>query len=105
MPLGVYVLGQTANEAVNSHMFIQLAINKSGDIEGTYYNTSTDVTYAIDGVADKGTQQAAFKLSDHPNSPSVTTGVYNLTQNETNVKVHFNDGSVQNWVLIKISET
>ena len=80
-PLGVFAVGKNATLAANSHMFVQLALDKNGeDIAGTYYNATTDQTHEIVGTVDKESQLAAWWLADNPQSPIVSTGLYNLTK-------------------------
>jgi hypothetical protein len=105
MPLGVFALGPDEQRAAVSNMFIQLALNRNGEVGGTYYNSSTDETFEIDGEVDPETQQIAFNLSDNPNTPMVITGLYNLTQDETDATIQFPDGTEQTWVLIRINDS
>lgn len=102
LPLGVFAAGATAEQASYSSMFVQLAIDKEGDIAGTYYNAVTDQTHPLAGLVDRGTQQAVWKVSDNPNSPLMSTGIYNLTQDEVPVQVNFPDGSQQTWILVRL---
>jgi hypothetical protein len=101
-PLGVFAVGKNAQLAANSFMFVQLAINKNGDIAGTYYNAATDQNHEIVGSVDKDTQQAAWELADNPNSPVMSTGLYNLTREMTEVAVDFPDGEDQTWTYVRI---
>jgi hypothetical protein len=104
LPLGVYSAGQSTNDAGYSNLFVQLAIDKSGDIAGTYYNASTDEAHPLEGLVDKDTQEAVWKVSDNPQSPIMTTGLYNLTQDVATVEVHFPNGTVQAWVLVRVKQ-
>lgn len=99
LPLGIYALTKADIQAT-PNMYIQLALNKSGEIAGTYYNSTTDAAYPLEGSVDKSTQRVAFKVSNSENSPIIETGLYNLTQNEAPVSLHFADGDTQNWVLV-----
>lgn len=103
-PLGVYAVGKNEQLAGNSFMFVQLAINKNGDLAGTYYNATTDQTRELVGSVDKNTQQAAWSLADNPNSPIISTGLYNLTQDMTDVAVDFPDGTAQTWVYVRMQQ-
>lgn len=103
LPLGVFALGSTAEQAPYSNMVIQLAVNKNGELAGTYYNAATDQTKPIEGMVDKKTQKAAWKLSNQPDSPIASTGIYNLTQDTATIQVHFPDGTDQSKVLVRIN--
>lgn len=104
MPLGTFAVGKDAMQASYSNMFVQLAINKQGDLEGTYYNASTDQVHALEGTVDRLTQEVLWKMKDKNNSPLMMTGLYNLTQDVVNVKVQFVTGVLENWVLVKLEE-
>lgn len=102
LPLGVFAAGTDSEQAAYSNMVVQLAVSGEGFIGGTYYNATTDQTRQIEGSIDKETQQAVWKLSDNPDSPVMTTGVYNLTQDVVPVQVHFQDNFEQPWVLVRL---
>ncbi len=104
LPLGVFAVGQTPNAAAYTTMFVQLALDKQGHIAGSYYNTATDEVHELDGIVDQYTQEAAWKVSDNPNSPTMTTGLYNLTQDAAIIQVHFQDGHNQNWTYVRVNQ-
>ncbi|MCE5316608.1 MAG: hypothetical protein LLG04_04515, partial [Parachlamydia sp.] len=103
LSLGVFVAARSEDDAAYSPMFVQLAINKEGDLAGTYYNAARDQIYPLDGLVDRESQQAVWKMSDDPDSPIMTTGLFNLTQDVAPIQVHFSDGSDQSWVLVRLS--
>lgn len=104
LSLGIFITGQSATQASFSNIVIQLALNKKGEISGTYYNAATDKAYEIEGLVDKESQQAVWSLSNNPFSPIMSTGIYNLTQDQTTVLVNFPDGIVQTWVLVRLNQ-
>lgn len=104
MPLGVFALAREGAQASTPSMYLQLALNKQGVIAGTYYNSSTDKTYPIEGLVNKDTRQAAWKMADSSSSPIASAGIYNLTENESPVRIHFPDGSSQDWLLVRLNE-
>ena len=104
LPLGVFAVGQDLGEAQDSDLFMQLALSKEGEISGTYYNALTDDTHPIEGSVDSGTQEAAWKISDDPYSPIMTTGLYNLTQDTATIQVYFSDAPQQTWFLARVNE-
>lgn len=104
LPLGVFAVAQKEEEAAYSNLFMELAANKQGIIAGTYYNSSTDRTYALDGYIDQQTQEAYFRLSDQPESPLLSTGIFNLTQDVVPILVDFPQDGDQNWVLVRVEE-
>lgn len=102
MPLGVFAAGRTLQDVNYSSQFIQLALGKEGQLAGTYYNAATNQVHPLGGTIDKETQLAAWTVTDDPNSPVMTTGIYNLTQDKLDVKVHFPNGVEQSWVLVRL---
>lgn len=104
LPLGVFAIGRDENAAAESNVLMQLALKKNGEIFGTYYSTNSDVTYEIEGMVDRESQRAVWKVSDKPEAPIISTGIYNLTQDATEVTVHYNDGLEQTWMLVRLEE-
>ncbi len=102
LPLGIFAAGKDVDQAVYSNMFVQLALDKEGDIAGTYYNATTDQTHPLEGAVDNETQQVVWKVADQPLSPVMKTGLYNLSQDVVTVQVIFPDGTVQLWVLVRL---
>lgn len=84
-------------------MFLQLAVSKQGVINGTWQNTSTDDSQQIEGMVDKQTQRAAW-TPDGKSWPVMETGIVNLTQDTTPALVHFEDGSTQQWLLVRLDK-
>lgn len=102
MPLGVYALGQNVEQMGVTHRFLQLAMNRQGKINGIFYNSLNDKTQNITGLIDKDSQQVYFQFAYSSNSPIASTGLYNLTEDQTALKVNFNDGSEQTWIMVRL---
>ncbi|MEW6139864.1 MAG: hypothetical protein AB1733_16700 [Thermodesulfobacteriota bacterium] len=103
LPLGVFALSQ--DNVASSNMVLQLAINKDGVIAGTYYNTGTDTVRPIKGMVDKKSQRAAWTFADGKNTDIIMeTGIYNLTQDETEALVHFGKDKTQQWLMVRLKE-
>ncbi len=105
LPLGVFAVGSTPQEAAYSTIFMQLAINKQGDIAGTYYNSATGQSFEMDGDIDPQTQLATWQISQGTSPAILETGIYNLTQDVVYVQVTFPGGSVQNWTLVRVDDS
>ena len=104
MPLGVFAV--TAEGVNATTMYLQLAVSKNGVIAGTFYNESTGVTHAVEGMVDEKTQRAAWRAVDGTNANVVMeTGVYNLTQDQAPVLVHFGPEQTQNALLVRLEES
>jgi hypothetical protein len=103
LPLGVFALSH--GNVASSNMILQLAINKDGAIAGTYYNTGTDAVRPIKGMVDKKSQRAAWTFADGKNTDIIMeTGIYNLTQDETEALVHFGKDKTQQWLMVRLKE-
>ena len=100
MPLGTFGVSTSDKEAEPTHT-VQIAVNKDGVISGTLYNTETDTAKAILGQVDKETQRVAFRIGENENIVA-ETGLYNLTQDEVPLLVHFGKDKQENWLLIRM---
>ena len=101
MPLGVFAL--THEQKGEPDMLLQLAVSKEGIIAGTYTNTLTDTTLPVEGMVDRETQRAAWTIGDNKNTV-LETGIYNLTQDETPVLVHFGKDRTQTWLMVRLEQ-
>jgi hypothetical protein len=71
-----------------------------------YYNESTGVTHPIEGMVDEETQRAAWKAVDGSNPDVVMeTGLFNLTQDQAPVLVHFGPEEPQTALLVRLDES
>lgn len=103
MPLGVFSISNGSKDEITPNMFLQLALNKDGTISGTFYNTTTNEVYELEGEVDSSTKRAFWKIVDNKDSPVVETGIYNLTQDIVPILIHFSNGLTQNKVLIRVN--
>jgi hypothetical protein len=99
LPLGVFTL--THGEQSEPTMFVQLAVTKSGLIGGTYRNIATNEVQTVSGRVDPNTQRAAWIIGD--NSRFVMeAGIYNLTQDQAPVLMHWGTEQTQTWLLTRV---
>jgi hypothetical protein len=103
MPLGTFAVASHQKDADPSRV-IQFAVNKQGVISGTLYNKETDQAQTVQGQVDKQTQRVAFRIGDSENIV-VETGLYNLTQDEAPVMVHFGADKVENYLLVRLKQS
>lgn len=105
MPLGVFAItpSDEADEDVDPSLFLQLAVSKQGIISGSLQNTTANTVKAIEGMVDKETQRAAWTEVGQTR-PIMEAGISNLTQDTTPVLVHFADGSIQQWLLVRLDK-
>jgi hypothetical protein len=103
LPLGVFALTTKEGDVEDSTLFLQLAISKEGIIAGTFQDTATEKTLEVEGTVDQQSQRAAWGPVGE-DWPIVETGVYNLTENEVGVLVHFEEGQTQQWTMVRLDE-
>ena len=84
---------------------LQLAVSKDSVITGIYYNDATETERPIEGTVDAETQRAAWTFADGQDTHIVMeTGIYNLTEDEAAVLVHFGADTAQNWTMVRLEE-
>ena len=103
LPLGVFALTKKGDSVEDSTLFLQLAVSKEGIIAGTLQNTSTGKSTEVEGAVDQDSQRAAWGPIGK-DWPIMETGVYNLSENQLDALVHFEDGSTQQWSLARMDD-
>ncbi len=98
-PLGVFGLAQGDQD--NLTAMVQLATNKDGTIAGNFADLLTGNTLPVKGSVDKQTQRAAWTVGDNTDTV-YETGIYNLTQEQTPMLVHFGKDRTQQWLLVRL---
>lgn len=99
LPLGVFGLVVDGQE--NTDKLFQLAVNKAGLIRGNYYDVLSDQVLPIEGAVDAKTQRAAWHAKDKPDIV-METGIYNLTNDEVPVLVHFGPDKTEQRMLVRL---
>ena len=100
MPLGTFAV-VTNKEEEEPATVIQLAVSKNGIVSGTLYNRVKDDTRSIQGQVDKETQRVAFRIADSDNVV-METGLYNLTQEEAPVMVHYGTETIKYYLFVRL---
>ena len=102
MPLGVFAViaeeGQTKTDKV-----VQLALNKEGVIRGNLQDALAHTVIPVVGAVDKKTQRVALKL-EGSDAVVVETGLYNLTNDEVPLLVHFAPDRQEPRTLIRLKQ-
>ncbi len=101
LPLGVFTI--VDEDVPESTMFLQLAVSKTGVIAGMFQNTTTGTVVPLEGNVDAKSSRVAVKPAGKE-SPLFETGLYNLIQDQTQVLVHFEDGKVQQGLLVRVDK-
>jgi hypothetical protein len=100
LPLGTFAL-TTDKQDTEPNRILQLAVDKQGIISGTMYNTQSEESQAIQGSVDKETQRVAFRFGENENVVA-ETGLFNLTQNEAPVLMHFGPDWNETYLLVRL---
>jgi hypothetical protein len=100
LPLGTFAVSMNEKDVEPSHV-IQLAVSKDGIVSGTLHNIDTDQCQTVQGQVDKDTQRVAFRLGES-DSIVAETGLYNLTQEEAPVLIHFGTERTENYLLVRL---
>ena len=100
-PLGIFALVK-GDEQVSNDIF-QLALDADGVVRGNYYNAVADQVTPVSGSLDKKSQRVAWRIGD---SKDVVyeTGLYNLTQEESGVLVHFGTDRTEQYTLVRVEQ-
>ncbi len=100
MALGTFAV-ETSPQDSSTTRVLQLAVDRQGIISGTMHNSSTNQSYVVQGQVDKQTQRVAFTIGDK-SDVVMETGIYNLTQQQTPVLVHFGPDKTENYLLVRL---
>ena len=100
-PLGVFSLVQ--GQQRNSTSVFQLAVDKNGVIRGNYDNLLTNEVKPVQGKIDKKSMRAAWTVGSNK-TVVYDTGLYNLTQPQGSILIHFNKGKTEQWNLVRLDE-
>jgi hypothetical protein len=102
LPLGVFAViseeGQTQTDKL-----VQLAINRDGVIKGNFQDVLTDKVTPVSGALDKTSQRVSLKLEGN-DTLVVETSLYNLTNDEVPVLVHFGPDRQEGRVFIRLKK-
>jgi hypothetical protein len=101
LPLGVFEA--IPPDEKSSKMMMQLAVNKAGIIRGNYFNTGDNNSQLIEGSINKKTARAAWCVADKQDV-IFDTGLYNLTQDESPVLVHYGKNKQEQWTLVRLKQ-
>ena len=101
-PLGTFSMAVRQDE-VDPDRIVQLATNKKGLVSGTVFNRRSGNLYNVQGRVDPETQRVAFTIGSDRNTV-FETGLYNLTQDQTPVLVHFSARQQDTYMFARLPE-
>ena len=100
LPLGVFaIIGEPTQ--TQSDRVVQLALNKEGVVRGNLQDSLADKVLPVVGAVDKKTQRVAVRLEGNE-SLVVETGLYDLTNDEVPILVHFGPDRQETRTLIRL---
>jgi hypothetical protein len=100
LPLGVFAVISEPTQTQTDKV-LQLAMNKEGIIRGNYQDFLTEKVTPVTGAVNKETQRVALKLEGN-DSVVVETGLYNLTNDEVPVLLHFDADRQEARTLMRL---
>jgi hypothetical protein len=104
MPLGVFAITQDGEPSgAEPTLYLQLTVSKQGILAGTLQNTADDSVKYVEGMVDRQTQRAAWTVEGQTR-PLMETGIGNLTQDTAPALLHFDDGTTQQWLLVRLEQ-
>lgn len=101
LPLGNFAFS-TREQDTRPTRVVQLAVNRQGIVSGMHYNRTTDKSLPILGQVDRELQRVAFRLGSNRQT-IFETGLYNLTQEEVPVLIHFGPDQTGNALLVRMN--
>ena len=102
LPLGVFAVIAKPTQTQTDKV-VQLAVNKDGVIRGNFQDNLTDKVVPVIGAVDKKTQRVAIR-AEGSDKIVVETGLYNLTNDEVPVLVHFGPDKQELRTLIRLQQ-
>ena len=100
-PLGIYSMVEGSQ--TNTTDMFQLAVDKKGDIKGTYYNALTQETKPVQGAVDKKNMRVSWVVCGNK-SVVYDTGLSNLLQPQSSMLVHYGKDKTQQWTLVRLQQ-
>jgi hypothetical protein len=102
LPLGIFAVISDESQTQTDKV-VQLAVNTEGVIRGNYHDLLADKVTPISGAVNKETQRVAMKIEGNDNLVA-ETGLYNLTNDEAPVLIHFNPDEQQVRIFIRLKQ-
>ncbi len=102
LPLGVFALLVEPTQTKTDRV-VQLALNKEGIVRGNLQDALADKVIPVTGSVDKETQRVALKIEGNA-MLVVETGLYNLTNDEVPLLVHFGPNVHEPRTLIRLQQ-
>jgi len=72
-------------------------------VAGTFNNSTTDKSQEVEGAVDKESQRVAW-VAKGKQWPVMEAGISGLTEDQTPVLIHFENGETQQWLMVRLEE-
>jgi hypothetical protein len=102
LPLGIFAVIADENQTQTDKV-IQLAVNTEGVIRGNYHDLLADKVTPVNGAVNKETQRVAMKIEGNDKLVA-ETGLYNLTNDEAPVLIHFGPEEQQVRIFVRLKQ-
>jgi hypothetical protein len=102
LPLGIFAVISNEDQT-QSDKVVQLAVNTEGVIRGNYHDMLADQVTPISGAVNKETQRVAMKIEGNDELVA-ETGLYNLTNDEAPVLLHFGPAQQETRIFIRLKQ-
>lgn len=102
LPLGIFAVIANENQTQTDKV-VQLALNTEGVIRGNYHDLLADKVTPVTGAVNKESQRVAMKIEGN-DDVVVETGLYNLTNDEAPVLVHFGPDRQETRIFVRLKQ-
>lgn len=99
MPIGSFAV--RPSDAKESHRFVQLSVNRDGEIRGSYFDQVSDSVESVAGYVDKPTLTATWVIG--VGGVSFSSRLAELTKPEGTMTATFADGHTATWHIGPLS--
>lgn len=99
LPLGVFAV--TTDDQSQAEKMLQLAVNRDGIVRGNYTDTFSNQVTPVFGAVDKTSQRLALMMQGN-DSLVAETGLYNLTNDEASMLIHFDATRQATRTLVRL---
>ncbi len=101
--LGVSHWARWRRQRRRASLFLQLPTCKGAIIAGSFQNKAIDNAFEVEGTIGKESQRAAPRPVGK-SWPIMETGTQNLTEDQCPALLYFEDGSTQQWLMVRLEE-
>jgi len=101
LPLGVFAITRPDAGTSPDRLF-QFAVNRNGQIGGSYYDAVSGQEMPVEGAVNKTTQRAAWTVGSNQDVV-LETNLGSFTENQAKVLVHPANGPTEEWMMVRLT--